>query len=44
MHAEMTYIDTAFLEDFCVRNGLKMEELELSSVTSNKVWKITHAI
>lgn len=44
MHEEMTYIDTAFLQDFCTRNGLKMEELELSSVTSNKVWKITHAI
>lgn len=44
MHETMTYIDAKFLHEFCVRNGLKMEELGLSKVTSNKVWKITHEI
>ncbi len=41
---EMTYFDSRFLEEFCRRNALKLEELETSRITSNKVWKITHEI
>lgn len=43
-HAEMCYISSAFLQEFCNKFNLKLNELELSKTTSNKVWKITHEV